>query len=149
MHTCVRVHSYVHQSQNQMGRVLGVTVLQSSTTPSPQSLDTLQDAAKRLAMHVVAARPLYLNPSSVPAEVVAKETEIIREQAAKTKKPADVIEKMVQGRLQKYFQEVVLTKQNHLIEEGTPAVEKVLASLGTSVGSTLNVEYFERFEVGK
>lgn len=70
-----------------------------------------QDLARDVAMHVAATNPLVVNPEDVPADVLAKESEIYTAQAAESGKPADIVEKMVSGRLRKYIEEVSLTEQ--------------------------------------
>lgn len=70
-----------------------------------------QDLARDVAMHVAATNPLVVNPEDVPAEVLSKESEIYTAQAAESGKPADIVEKMVSGRLRKYIEEVSLTEQ--------------------------------------
>jgi len=79
--------------------------------------DALRALGERVAMHVVAASPLFLSRESVPTEVLMKEAEILREQAKDSGKPADVVEKMVQGRIGKFYQEVCLLDQTFLIDE--------------------------------
>jgi elongation factor Ts len=70
-----------------------------------------QELAREVAMHVAATNPLVVKPEDVPAEVLAKESEIYTAQAAESGKPADIVEKMVSGRLRKYIEEVSLTEQ--------------------------------------
>ena len=97
------------------------------------------EAARRLAMHVVAARPSYLDASSVPADVVEKEREILAEKAdgggGKTTRPPDIVEKIVSGQMRKFYEGACLTEQAHMVEEGGPKVSKALADLGLEVRS--------------
>eukprot|EP00546_Thalassionema_frauenfeldii_P012194 CAMPEP_0178921006 /NCGR_PEP_ID=MMETSP0786-20121207/15315_1 /TAXON_ID=186022 /ORGANISM="Thalassionema frauenfeldii, Strain CCMP 1798" /LENGTH=284 /DNA_ID=CAMNT_0020595125 /DNA_START=123 /DNA_END=977 /DNA_ORIENTATION=+ len=99
------------------------------------SEQVLQEVGKKLAMHVVAARPLFMNPESVPDDVVAKETEILREQIAETikNKPPDIVEKIIAGKLRKYYETVCLTEQAHMILEGNPKVKKSLKEQGVKL----------------
>lgn len=94
------------------------------------SEDVLQSAGKKIAMHIVAARPLYLSPASVPAEEVEKETDILTKQMEESGKPAAIVEKIVTGRMQKFYAGVCLTEQEHMIEQDNPKISKVLKDLG-------------------
>jgi len=95
--------------------------------------DAAREAAKKLAMHVVAAKPLYLNPESVPGDVVRKEKEIFAEKMKGGNKPPEILEKIVSGQMRKFYEGVCLTEQAHMVEEGNPKVSKVLSGLGLEV----------------
>ncbi len=84
-------------------------------------------------MHVVAAKPTYLDPSAVPEEVISKEKEILKEKMADSDKPPEILEKIVKGQLRKFYEGVCLTEQAHLVEEGGPKVKKVVEDLGLAV----------------
>ncbi|HKQ30024.1 MAG TPA: translation elongation factor Ts, partial [Burkholderiales bacterium] len=98
--------------------------------------------AKDLAMHVAASRPEYVTPDQVPANVIAKEKEIFAEQAKSSGKPANIIEKMVEGRVNKYLAEIALVGQPFVKDPDT-TVEKLLKS------SNAKVNRFTRIEVGE
>lgn len=102
---------------------------------SDEGKDVAQEAAKKLAMHVVAAKPQYLDPSSVPENVVQKEKEILMEKMTdqQKNKPPEILEKIMTGQLRKFYEGVCLTEQPHMVEEGNPKVGKVLKSLGLEV----------------
>ena len=100
------------------------------------------ELAKDIAMHVAASRPLCVSAAQVPAEVVAKEKEIYAAQAATSGKPANIIEKMVEGRLRKYFDEITLLGQA-FVKDPDQTVEKLLAARDA------RVVRFERFELGE
>lgn len=95
--------------------------------------DKAQEAAKKLAMHIVAAKPLYLNPDSVPESVVQKEKEILMEKMQGTNKPPEIMEKIITGQLRKFYEGICLTEQPHMVEEGNPKVSKFMKSLGLEV----------------
>ena len=95
--------------------------------------DVAQDAAKKLAMHIVAAKPQYLDPQSVPDDVLSKEKEIIKEKLKDSNKPPEILEKIINGQLRKYYESVCLTEQAHMVEEGNAKVEKVLKQLGLEI----------------
>jgi elongation factor Ts len=101
-----------------------------------------ENLAKDIAMHVAASRPEYVSKDQVPAAAVAKEKEIFAEQAKASGKPADIIEKMVMGRVNKYLNEITLLGQPFVKDQET-TVEKLLKSKGASVKG------FIRYEVGE
>jgi len=92
-----------------------------------------EEAAKKLAMHVVAAKPSYLNPESVPDDVVNKEKEILLEKMTGTNKPPEIMEKIIAGQMRKFYEGICLTEQSHMVEEGNPKVSKAMKSLGLEV----------------
>ncbi len=98
--------------------------------------------ARDLAMHVAASNPQYVAPADVPAEQVAKEREILSAQAAQEGKPAEIVAKMVEGRIRKYLAEICLVGQP-FVKDPDRTVEKLLAGAGAKVTG------FVRFEVGE
>jgi elongation factor Ts len=100
------------------------------------------DLARDIAMHVAASKPVCVGESDVPAEVIQKEKEIFSAQAAESGKPAEIIEKMVTGRINKYLKEITLLGQPFVKDPDT-TVEKLLKKAGATVTR------FERFEVGE
>lgn len=101
-----------------------------------------QDLARDVAMHIAATNPLVTNPEDVPAEVLSKESEIYTAQASESGKPADIVEKMVSGRLRKYIEEVSLTEQA-FVKDPDIKVGKLVKQGNASVVS------FVRFMVGE
>jgi len=101
-----------------------------------------QDLARDVAMHIAATNPLVTNPEDVPAEVLSKESEIYTAQASESGKPADIVEKMVSGRLRKYIEEVSLTEQD-FVKDPDIKVGKLVKQGNASV------VYFVRFMVGE
>lgn len=104
--------------------------------------DTL---AKDVAMHIAASRPLCINESDVPADLIAKEKEIFMAQAAESGKPANIIEKMVEGKVKKYLAEVSLVGQPFVKDPDT-TVGKLLSAKGASVASFVRMEVGEGIE---
>jgi elongation factor Ts len=98
--------------------------------------------AKDIAMHVAASKPMALGPDNVSADVIAKEKEIYRAQAAESGKPADIVEKMVSGRVNKFLKEVTLLGQP-FVKNPDISVEQLLKENGAKVSA------FVRFEVGE
>jgi len=98
--------------------------------------------AKDVAMHVAASRPICISPDQVPAELIAKEKEIYAAQAAESGKPANIVEKMVEGRLKKFLDEVALVGQP-FVKDPDQSIGKLLQA------ANAKVIRFERFEVGE
>ena len=119
-------------------------VLQSAAT----DVDALRSLGQKLAMHVVAASPLFLDRESVAAAALERERTILVEQATESGKPANVVEKMVEGRLKKYYGEVCLVDQTYLIEADA-GVAKVLEAAGKALGAEVRIAGFVRYAVGE
>jgi elongation factor Ts len=100
------------------------------------------DLAKDIAMHIAASRPLCISSDQISADLIAKEKEIYAAQAATSGKPANIIEKMVEGKLRKYFDEVTLLGQP-FVKDPDQSVEKLLKAHKAAVIR------FERFELGE
>jgi elongation factor Ts len=100
------------------------------------------ELGKDLAMHIAASNPLCVDAGEVPAETIAKEREIFAAQAAESGKPANIVEKMVEGRIRKYLEEVTLVGQP-FVKDPETTVGKLLAKAGAKVVA------FRRFEVGE
>ena len=101
-----------------------------------------QDLAKDISMHVAAVSPQVVSPQDMPEEVIAKEKEIFTAQAADSGKPAEIIEKMIGGRLKKFLAENSLTEQA-FVKDPDVTVGKLVSAAGAEVAS------FARFEVGE
>ena len=110
--------------------------------------DGFEAAAKDVAMQIAAANPLYLNTADVPAEVIAKEKEILTAQAVNEGKPANIAEKMVNGRINKYYKEVCLLEQP-FIKDDSLSVKKYLENVAKELGGKIEVTAFVRFEKGE
>ena len=120
------------------GTAAAMVQLEKVQIPSKPN-DELQEIGKKLAMHIVAAKPTYLSPSDVPEDVVEKERAILLEQMGDSNKPPEILAKIVDGRLRKFYEGVCLTEQGHLLEEGAPKVSKCLNQLGVRVSAFQSV----------
>jgi elongation factor Ts len=133
---------YVHGRASPMstcGSAASIVELVPITTSASTTTSSSAEAARKLAMHIVAAKPTYLNIDTVPHDVIAKEKEILHgkmiSDGKTVGKPPDIIDKIIQGQLRKYYESVCLTEQIHMIEEGGVKVSKVLSDLGLEVKS--------------
>ncbi len=126
-----RVGAYLH------GTRIGVLVAMNGGS---------DDLAKDIAMHIAALKPAYVNPDAVPADFIAKEKEIALAQVQDTGKPADIVEKMVQGKVRKTLAEISLTGQPFVKGDGKETVEQVLNKAGGSVIAFVRLEVGEGIE---
>lgn len=134
------VESYIHAG----GRI-GVLVEVNCETDFVGRTDDFKNLAKEIALHIAAANPLYVSREDVPAEVIEKEIEIYKEQSAG--KPDDVIAKMVEGKLAKYYEEVCLLEQP-FVKDSTKTISQLIADATAKMGENVQVRRFARFMLG-
>ncbi len=138
------VSSYVHnQIAPGLGKI-GVLVALESTGDA----DKLAALGKQLAMHVAAAHPTALDKDDVDASSLDRERDVLSEQARASGKPEEIIAKMVEGRLRKYYEEVCLLEQTYVID-GETKVRKVIENAGNDVGAPVKLTGFARFQLGE
>jgi elongation factor Ts len=139
------VASYIHP-----GSKLGVIIEVNCETDFVAKTDAFQELVKDLAMQVAAASPLYVSRESVPAEVLDKEREIYRGQMADQKKPAQVLDKIVEGKLEKFFSEQCLLEQAFIKDaSGQTRIKDLVAGVNAKTGEHVAVKRFARFQVGE
>jgi elongation factor Ts len=137
------VESYIHT-----GGKVGVLIEVNCETDFVARTDTFKTLVRDLAMQIAAACPISVSPDEVPAELVAKEREILTEQAKASGKPEKIIEKMVEGRIQKYYEEVCLLEQK-FVKEQDRAVREIINDAIAKLGENIRVRRFARFQLGK
>lgn len=137
------IEAYIHAG----GRI-GALIELNCETDFVARTEEFRQLAHDLAMQVVAAKPLYLSPEDVPAEVLEAEKAIYRAQAEKEGKPAHVIDRIVEGKLEKFYQEVCLLKQP-FIKDDDLTVQDLLTQMVAKVGENIVVRRFARFELGE
>jgi elongation factor Ts len=135
------VGTYVHGN----GRI---GVLVEVSYDKPEAKATAEAVAKDIAMHVAAAEPRYLNRSEVTEQDLATEREVARDQALKSGKPENIVEKMVSGKMEKFYGEAVLLEQPY-IRDDKQTVQQYLASRAKETGAKLEVVRFDRYKVGE
>jgi len=138
------VFSYVHNSLGPGIGKIGVLVTLASTAPA----EKLGELGKQLAMHVAAANPLYLDIASVPPAALERERDVLREQARASGKPDGVVERMVEGRLRKFYEEFVLLEQIFVVDQETK-ISKLVEQSGKAAGAPIRLESFARFALGE
>ena len=138
------VFSYVHNALGPgIGKIGVIVALTSTIAP-----DGLAELGKQLAMHVAAATPLYLDIASVPKSAIDRERNVLLEQARTTGRPDDIIERMVDGRLRKFYEEVVLLEQIFVVDQKT-RISLVVEQAAKAAGGPIRVAGFVRFSLGE
>ena len=136
------IEAYIHTG----GRV-GALIELNCETDFVARTEAFEELAHDLALQVVAARPLYLAPEDIPPDVLEEEKNVYRVQAREMGKPERIIERIVEGKLQKYYQEVCLMKQP-FIKDDDLTVQDVLTEIIAKLGENIVVRRFMRFELG-
>jgi len=140
------VASYVHNSAGPDLGKIGVLVALKSTADK----DKLGQLGKQLAMHVAATSPIALSPAAIPADVLAHEKSVQAEIVAKKAvgKPANIVEKMLEGSMRKYYEEVCLLEQTFVIDQESK-ISAVLEKAGKDFGAPVEIAAFLRWQVGE
>jgi elongation factor Ts len=137
------VAAYMHGALAPGLGKIGVLVALETDAP-----DKHAPLGRNLAMHVAAANPKFLNMSSVDAKDLERERNVLREQAKASGKPDAIIDKMVEGRLKKFYEEVVLLEQLYVVD-GESKVTKVIEQAAKAAGAPVHVAGFARFALGE
>ena len=136
------VGSYIH------GGRIGVLVEVNSETDFVAKNQEFQDFVRDVAMQIAATHPLYVSREDVPEEEVRKEREFLTNQALKEGKPEHIVEKMVEGRIEKFFEEICLLEQP-FVKDPDITVGELLTEKISKIGENINIRRFARFEVGE
>ena len=137
------VGQYIH-----LGGKIGVQVELSGVTAAVRQRDELTTLVKEIAMQIAAASPSYVSRQAIPAAVLDKERSIYRAQMEGAGKPANVLDKIVEGKLGSFYQQVALPDQPS-IREPKMTVADVLTAAGATLGTQVTVTRFARFKVGE
>jgi len=135
------VHAYVHAN----GKV-GAMVMLLCETDFVARNEVFQELAHDIAMQVAATAPLYLAPKDVPEEIVAKEKEMIKGEMADSSKPADVLDKIVEGKMNKYYEEVCLLSQPFIKDEDITIADLINDKIAT-LGEKIEIGDFSRLGI--
>lgn len=134
---------YIHHSNK-----LGVLVEVLCETDFVAKTDDFQNLVKDVAMHIASANPLYLDPESVPADVLEKEKAIYREQVASMGKPEKVIEKIVEGKLSKFYSQFCLLDQP-FIKQDDITIRELINTCISKLGENIKIARFMRLKLGE
>ncbi|HEX3016291.1 MAG TPA: translation elongation factor Ts [Caproicibacter sp.] len=136
------VGAYIH-AEGKIG-----VLAKFDTTPEIAAKPEFQEYAKDVCMQIAAIVPQYLDETTVPAEVVNHEKEILKQQIIESGKPAEIADKIVQGRLRKFFQEVCLVDQAY-IKDDKLTIKQLTEQTGKKLGGSIKIADFARFEKGE
>ena len=136
------IGSYIHT-----GGKIGVLVELNCETVFVARTGEFQHLAHDLAMHIAASDPRFISKEEVTPEILAKEKEIYRAQAQASGKPEKVLDRIVEGKMEKYYEEVCLLEQ-HFVKDPGQTVGQVIASYIGKLGENINVRRFVRFKLG-
>ncbi|AIQ13319.1 elongation factor Ts [Paenibacillus sophorae] len=137
------VESYIHAG----GRI-GVLVEINCETDFVGKTDQFKDFARDIAMQIAAAAPRFVRREEVPAEEIEKEKEILRAQALNEGKPEKIVDKMVEGRINKYYEEHVLLEQA-FIKDPDKTISNLLNEKISTIGENISIRRFVRYELGE
>lgn len=137
------VEAYIHGD----GRI-GVLVEVNSETDFVAANDDFKRFVKDIAMQIAASSPQYVRREEVPEEIIEKEKEIIKVQALNEGKPENIVDKMVEGRIEKYFKEVCLLEQP-FVKDPDKSIQELLNEKISTIGENISIRRFVRFERGE
>ena len=135
------VNGYLH-----MGGKIGVIV--AATCDKPEVCDAIKELLKDIAMHIAAMNPKYLDEASIPAEVIEKEKEIAKAQLEKEGKPANIIEKIIPGKIKKFIEENTLLGQK-FVKDDKKTVKQIIDEAAKAAGGSAKIVGFVRYELGE
>lgn len=137
------VQSYIHAG----GRI-GVLVEVNCETDFVAMTDQFKEFARDIAMHIAASSPRYVTREEVPQEEIEKEKEILKAQALNEGKPEKIVEKMVEGRIGKYYEEFCLLEQS-FVKNPDVTVQQLLNEKISTIGENISIRRFVRYELGE
>ena len=137
------VSSYIH-----LGGKIGVLVEVNCETDFVAKTDGFKDFVKDIAMHIAALNPQYVSKEDVPEEVVEKEKSILRAQALNEGKPEKIVDKMVEGRINKFYKEICLLEQP-FVKDQDKTVEDILKEQIAKIGENVKIRRYTRYQMGE
>jgi translation elongation factor Ts/translation elongation factor Ts len=137
------IASYIH-----MGGRIGVLVEINCETDFVAKTKDFQAMAKDIAMHIAASNPLYVRPDQIPPEALNREKEIYRSQLREEKKPEKIWDKIIEGKLKKFYEDVCLTEQK-FIKNTDINVETLVNNMIAKTGENIIIRRFARFQLGE
>ncbi|MFH2220381.1 MAG: translation elongation factor Ts [Pseudomonadota bacterium] len=137
------IQSYIH-----MGGKLGVLVEVNCETDFVAKNENFQEFVKNIAMHIAATGPVGIRPEDVPEEVIEKEREIYRAQVLEMGKPENIVEKIVEGKMKKFYTESCLLNQAY-VRDPDITVADLLNEMIAKIGENITIKRFVRFQIGE
>jgi len=137
------IMSYIHA-----GGKIGVMVEINCETDFVARNEEFQDFAREVAMQIAASNPKYVSKENIPEAELEKEKEVMKAQVLESGKPADIAEKIVEGKIEKYYEEVCLLNQTY-IRDSKQKIDDILQALIAKIGENIKVRRFTRFQLGE
>ena len=137
------IQSYIH-----MGGKLGTMVEVNCETDFVAKSEDFIEFAKNIAMHIAATSPLGVTPKDVPAEVLDREKEIYRAQALESGKPEKIVDKIIEGKLSKFYKEQCLMNQTY-VRDPDVTIADLLNGLIAKIGENISIKRFQRYQIGE
>lgn len=137
------VESYIH-----MGGRIGVLVEVNCETDFVAKTDSFKSFVHDVAMHIAAANPLYLKREEVDPDVLDREREVQKNKALEEGKPANIVEKMVEGRIEKYYKEICLMEQP-FVKNPDQTIDELVKEQIAAIGENISIRRFTRYEMGE
>ena len=137
------VYSYIH-----MGGKIGVLVEVNCETDFVSRSDSFVALCKDVALHIAAAKPLYVEQAEVPVDVLNHEKEILRNQAINEGKPEAIVDKMIEGRVKKFYEEVCLLQQP-FVKDPSKSISDIVNEAILTIGEKISIRRFTRYEMGE
>ena len=137
------IQSYIH-----MGGKLGVLLEVNCETDFVARNEDFKEFTKNIAMHIAASNPLGIRPEDIPADIIEKENEIYRAQASEMGKPENVIEKIVEGKIRKFFTDNCLLNQAY-VRDPDITISDLLNDLIGKIGENITIKRFVRYQIGE
>ncbi len=137
------IASYIH-----MGGKIGVMVEVNCETDFVAKTEDFQTMARDIAMHIAASNPLYVRPEEIPAASMEREKDIYRSQLSEEKKPEKIWDKIIEGKLKKYYEDVCLTEQK-FIKNTDITVGTLVSNMIAKTGENIIIRRFARFQLGE
>lgn len=137
------IGSYIH-----MNGKIGVLVEVNCESDFVARNEEFQEMVKNIAMHIAAANPAYVSPEEIPQNVLDEEKEIYAEQFKDSNKPPEIVEKIVLGKLNKFYEEVCLVEQK-FVKDDKVSIKEYVASFIAKFGENIKIQRFARFQLGE
>ena len=137
------IQAYIHTGGN-----IGVLVEIDCETDFVAKNDDFKEFAKNMAMHIAAANPVGVSPEDVPQDIIEREKDIYRAQARELKKPEKMIDKIAEGKLNKFYKENCLLLQPY-VRDPNVSIQDVLNDLIAKIGENITIKRFARFQIGE
>lgn len=137
------IEAYIH-----MNGKIGVLLELNCETDFVARNENFKELAYNIAMHIAASNPLFISPEDVPGDEVDKEKEILRKQYLNEGKPENVVDKIVEGRIKKYYSEICLLEQEY-VKDSDKTVKDIITDAVSQIGENIQVSRFVRFQIGE